>query len=50
MNPPPTDEQVAQRHYDFGQAFLIRKNLTEAFTYIDSTYIVGPTPLLVLGT
>ncbi|PGH06940.1 hypothetical protein AJ79_06414 [Helicocarpus griseus UAMH5409] len=39
MDPPPTEEETEARHNVFGEAFLVRKNLTEAFEYISATYI-----------
>ena len=50
ISPPPTEAETKARHDAFASAFLVRKNLTEAFTYISSTYIVRPLfPLLLYG-
>ena len=40
LNPPPTEQESAERFEKFAVAFLESKNLTEAFEYIDATYIV----------
>lgn len=39
--PPPTEDETRKRHEIFANAFLVAKNLTNAFEYISSTYIVG---------
>ncbi|KAK0613595.1 hypothetical protein B0T14DRAFT_437052 [Immersiella caudata] len=38
LNPPPTEEQMKARFDKFATAFLVTKNLTEAFSYISSSY------------
>lgn len=40
LNPPPSEQESAERFEKFAHAFLETKNLTEAFEYIDATYIV----------
>lgn len=40
MCPPPSQDETEARFDIFGQAFLVEKNLTHAFEYISSTYIV----------
>lgn len=40
LNPPPTEQESAERFEKFAHAFLETKNLTEAFEYIDAAYIV----------
>ncbi|KAH7305879.1 hypothetical protein B0I35DRAFT_516130 [Stachybotrys elegans] len=37
--PEPTEEETEARHDAFANAFLVTKNLTNAFEYISSTYI-----------
>ncbi|CCC10987.1 hypothetical protein SMACR_08803 [Sordaria macrospora] len=39
LNPPPTEQESAERFEKFAHAFLETKNLSEAFEYIDATYI-----------
>ncbi|KAK2774767.1 hypothetical protein FQN52_004218 [Onygenales sp. PD_12] len=39
MDPAPTEAETEARFDIFAEAFLVRKNLTEAFEYISSTYI-----------
>ncbi len=41
LSPPPTEEETAARHKLFFDAFIIKKNLSEAFKYIDNVYTVG---------
>lgn len=41
MVPEPTEEETEARFDRFANAFLVTKNLTEAFEYISSTYIVS---------
>lgn len=41
ISPPPTEEETQARFTIFGDAFLVEKNLTRAFEYISSTYIVS---------
>lgn len=38
--PAPTEAETEKRHQLFANAFLVTKNLTNAFEYISSTYIV----------
>jgi len=45
ISPPPTEAETKLRHDAFASAFLVRKNLTEAFSYISSTYIVRTSSL-----
>lgn len=45
ISPPPTEAETEARFDKFGDAFIVKKNLTEAFEYISSTYIVGPPPV-----
>lgn len=40
MVPEPSQEEVEERFHQFAHAFLVAKNLTEAFEYISATYIV----------
>jgi hypothetical protein len=40
ISPPPTERETEQRFDEFTNAFLRTKNLTNAFEYISSTYIV----------
>lgn len=42
ISPPPTEEETAARHKLFADAFVVQKNLSEAFKYIDAIYTVGP--------
>ncbi|KAK2806753.1 hypothetical protein FQN50_005753 [Emmonsiellopsis sp. PD_5] len=39
MDPAPTEAETEARFDIFAEAFLVRKNLTEAFEFISSTYI-----------
>lgn len=39
--PTPTEEETEARHDKFAQAFIYKKNITEAFEYISQGYIVG---------
>ncbi|KAF2839727.1 hypothetical protein M501DRAFT_973386 [Patellaria atrata CBS 101060] len=39
MVPAPTEEETKARHEKFAHAFLVTKNITEAFTYINQGYI-----------
>lgn len=41
INPPPTAAETEQRFNTFADEFLVKKNLTAAFEFISSTYIVG---------
>ncbi|KAK0639407.1 hypothetical protein B0T16DRAFT_243454 [Cercophora newfieldiana] len=38
LNPPPTEEEMKERFDKFANAFLVTKNLTEAFSYISASY------------
>ncbi|KAK4455104.1 hypothetical protein QBC34DRAFT_465050 [Podospora aff. communis PSN243] len=38
LNPPPTEDQMKARFDAFANAFLVTKNLTEAFSYISKSY------------
>lgn len=40
LDPPPSAEETEQRFYEFTDAFLFEQNITRAFEYISSTYIV----------
>jgi len=42
LSPPPSDGEMKARFDRFASSFLVTKNLTEAFSYISSTYIVSP--------
>jgi hypothetical protein len=48
--PAPTDDEVKARHEKFVDAFLVKKDVVEAFTYIASDYIVSRAPPLFLPT
>ncbi|KAF1993498.1 hypothetical protein P154DRAFT_70477 [Amniculicola lignicola CBS 123094] len=37
--PAPTEEETLARHYKFANAFIVAKNITEAFTYISQGYV-----------
>jgi predicted SnoaL-like aldol condensation-catalyzing enzyme len=37
--PAPSEAETEKRHDEFANAFLVTKNLTNAFEYISSTYI-----------
>ncbi|KAK3392669.1 hypothetical protein B0T20DRAFT_61589 [Sordaria brevicollis] len=39
LDPPVSEQESAERFEKFARAFLETKNLTEAFEYIDATYI-----------
>ncbi|KAI1385163.1 uncharacterized protein F4822DRAFT_412207 [Hypoxylon trugodes] len=39
MDPPPSEDETQMRFGKFAYAFIIKKNLTEAFEYVSSTYI-----------
>jgi len=39
-SPPPTEEETKARHALFFDAFINKKNLSEAFKYIDNVYRV----------
>ena len=39
--PAPTEEETKIRHDEFAQAFIVDLNITNAFAYISSVYIVG---------
>lgn len=38
ISPPPTEAETAARHELFFDAFINKKNLSEAFKYIDNVY------------
>jgi len=40
ISPPPTEEETAARHALFYEAFITKKDLSEAFKYIDNVYKV----------
>lgn len=40
ISPPPTEEETKARHALFFDAFINKKNLSEAFKYIDNVYKV----------
>jgi hypothetical protein len=40
ISPPPTEAETAARHALFFDAFINKKNLSEAFKYIDNVYRV----------
>lgn len=40
ISPPPTAAETEQRFNTFADEFLVKKNLTAAFEFISSTYIV----------
>jgi len=40
ISPPPTEEETKARHALFFDAFINKKNLSEAFKYIDNVYRV----------
>lgn len=40
INPPPTAAETEKRFNTFANEFLVKKNLTAAFEFISSTYIV----------
>ncbi len=44
MDPPPTEDETHARFDKFANAFLVTKNITEAFTYIAASYIVCKPP------
>ena len=46
-NPKTTVEQTKQRAQAFAQAFIYHPNITEAFTYINSGYIVSWPPAYI---
>lgn len=50
LNPPPTEQKSAERFEKFAHAFLETKNLSEAFEYIDATYIVRPSFIALLSS
>lgn len=41
MDPAPSAEETEQRFNEFADAFLVEQNITRAFEYISSTYIVS---------
>lgn len=41
INPPPTAAETEERFNTFADEFLVKKNLTAAFSFISSTYIVS---------
>lgn len=41
MAPPPSAEETQARFDQFADAFLVAKNLTNAFEYISASYRVG---------
>jgi hypothetical protein len=40
ISPPPTAAETEERFNKFADQFLVKKNLTAAFEFISSTYIV----------
>lgn len=40
ISPPPTAAETEQRFNTFADEFLVKKNLTAAFEFVSSTYIV----------
>ncbi len=40
ITPAPTEAETSERHSKFAHAFLVAKNLTDAFSYISATYKV----------
>lgn len=44
MSPPPDEAATKARFDQFAHAFLVTKNITEAFTYISEGYIVSWQP------
>jgi hypothetical protein len=40
LSPAPTEDETRARFDKFANAFLVTKNITEAFTYISAGYIV----------
>lgn len=41
LSPPPSEEETEARFEIFGDAFIVEKNLTNAFEYISSNYKVS---------
>lgn len=41
IDPPPSAAETEERFNEFADAFLVEKNLTHAFEFISSTYIVS---------
>ncbi|KAI5859965.1 hypothetical protein GGS23DRAFT_599895 [Durotheca rogersii] len=39
MDPPPSEEETRARFDEFANAFLVTRNLTNAFEYVSSVYI-----------
>lgn len=46
ISPPPDEAATKARFDQFAHAFLVTKNITEAFTYISEGYIVSQHPSL----
>lgn len=40
VNPSPSEEETRERFETFANAFMVKHNLTEAFEYVSSIYIV----------
>jgi hypothetical protein len=45
ITPEPTEEQLVQRMKEFADAFIYNKNISKAFEYINTGYIVRIAPL-----
>ena len=48
MSPPPTANETSARHDKFAHEFLVTKNITAAFEFINQGYIVCVFPNLQL--
>lgn len=43
VDPPPSEEETAMRFTKFADAFIVRKDIDAAFSYIAPEYIVSST-------